>query len=50
MQHYNPYDRQPLMLGGLVTLWRVECSRGVSRTAAPGTRRIFYLAPLPVPS
>jgi hypothetical protein len=45
VQLYDPDDRLAAHASRLVTPWRVECSRRVSRTAAPGTRRIVYLAP-----
>ena len=47
VQHYDPDDRLAPHASGLVTPWRVECSRRVSRTAASETRRIVYLAPSP---
>ena len=50
VQHSDPDDRLAPHASGLVTPWRVECSRMVSRTAASETRRIVYLAPPPIPS
>jgi hypothetical protein len=48
-QHYDPEIGIAPQANRLVTPWRVECSRGFRRTAAPGTRRIMYLAPPPIP-
>ena len=47
VQHSDPDDRLAPHASGLVTPWRVACSRRVSRTAASETRRILYLAPSP---